>query len=167
MSSVSHTYPSVQLLASDISADYYARAPGIVNLVMLTVTYIQALAIYIYIYIYRQGRFNNHTVHSLYRIHGHGNQCHGSDENGQYCAESGTRTHISGIPGQCATIATIPDVITIHMPTCLCSSLPQRSVHTTKQLYIAFILFIHSLILFYLRNNWRNTDLTFILRLRT
>ena len=40
---------------------------------------------------------------------------------------------ISGIPGQCATITPcgLSDVTTIPTPTCLCSSLPQRSVETT------------------------------------
>ena len=58
---------------------------------------------------------------------------HGCDENGKYCAYSGTQTHISGIPGQCATSIphSLPDVITIPMHTCLCGSLPQRSVQTT------------------------------------
>ena len=28
--------------------------------------------------------------------------CRGCDENGKYCAKSGNRSHISGIPGQCA-----------------------------------------------------------------
>ena len=50
--------------ASEVSADYYTRPPGIVSLVMLTITYIQAMALHIH----TQGRFNNHTVHSLYRI---------------------------------------------------------------------------------------------------
>ena len=58
--------------------------------------------------------------------------CCGSDENGKYCALSGNRTHISGIPSQCATITSrLPDVTTIPTPTYLCSSLPQRSVQTT------------------------------------
>ena len=44
-----------------------------------------------------------------------------------------TQFHIFGIPGQCATITPcrLPGVTTIRTPTCVCSSLPQRSVQTT------------------------------------
>ena len=38
-----HAYLSMQLLASEVSADYYTRPPGVVSLLMLTVTYIQAM----------------------------------------------------------------------------------------------------------------------------
>ena len=60
-------------------------------------------------------------------------QCHCCDENGKYCTQSGTQTHISGILDQCVTITPcrLPDVITIPTPTNVCSSLPQRSVQTT------------------------------------
>ena len=37
----------MQLLASKVSADYETRPPGIVNLLMLTIAYIQAMAIHI------------------------------------------------------------------------------------------------------------------------
>ena len=67
-------------LPSEVSADYYTHPPGIVSLVMFAITYIQAMALLI------QGRFNNHTACSLYRIHGRGNQCLGCDENGKYCS---------------------------------------------------------------------------------
>ena len=52
---------------------------------------------------------------------------------GNIVATEGIETHISGILGQCATITPhrLPDVTTIHTPTSLCSSLSQRSVHTT------------------------------------
>ena len=54
----------MQLLASEFSADYYTRPLGIVNLLMLTITYMQGMTLPIH----TQGRFSNHTVHSLYRI---------------------------------------------------------------------------------------------------
>ena len=54
----------MQLLASEVSTDYYTHPPGIVSLVLLTITHIQAMALHIH----RQGRFNNYAVHSLYRI---------------------------------------------------------------------------------------------------
>ena len=57
----------MQFLAPEVSTDYYTHLPGIVSLLMLTIqTYGQSP--YIYIYIYTQGRFNNYTVHILYRI---------------------------------------------------------------------------------------------------
>ena len=52
------------LFASEVSADYYTHHPRIVSLVMLTITYIQAMALHIH----TQGRFNNQTTCSLYRI---------------------------------------------------------------------------------------------------
>ena len=54
----------MQLLASEVSEDYYTRLPGILNLLMLTITYIQAMILHIH----TQGRFTNHTVRSLDRI---------------------------------------------------------------------------------------------------
>ena len=44
------------------SADYYTWSPGILRLVMLTITYIQAMVLNI------KGRSNNHTAHSSDRI---------------------------------------------------------------------------------------------------
>ena len=49
----------MQLLASEVSADYYTHPPGIVSLLMLTITYRQ----WPYIYIHRVG-----STPSLYRI---------------------------------------------------------------------------------------------------
>ena len=46
----------MQLLASEVSADYYARPPELVCLLMLTITYILTYW------------FNNHIVYSLYWI---------------------------------------------------------------------------------------------------
>ena len=57
-------------------------------------------------------------------------QCHGCDKNGKYCAQSGIRTQISGIPSMTPPYR-LPDVTTIPTPTCMCGSLPQRSVQTT------------------------------------
>ena len=57
-------YLSMQLLASDVSTSYHTCCPGIVNLLMVTITYRQ----WPYMHIHTQGSFNNHTVHRLYRI---------------------------------------------------------------------------------------------------
>ena len=51
----------MQLLAWEVSANYYTRPPGIVSLSILT-NYIQAVSSH------TQGMFNNHTTHSLYGI---------------------------------------------------------------------------------------------------
>ena len=116
---------SMQLLASEDSADHLTCPPGITSLLMLTFTYIQALALHIH----TQDRFNNHTVHSLYMVMG-------VMKMGNYCAWSGTRTHISGIPDQCATISShrLPDNTIVSSPTCLapclrgqCRLLPVRA----------------------------------------
>ena len=34
----------MRLFASEVSADYYTRPPGIVSLITLTITYMQAMA---------------------------------------------------------------------------------------------------------------------------
>ena len=56
----------MQLRTSEVSSDYYSRPPGIVSLLMLTITYEQAMALQLHIH--NQGSFHNHTVHTLYRI---------------------------------------------------------------------------------------------------
>ena len=38
----------MQLLTSAVSADYYTRPPGIVSLLLLTITYTQAMALQIH-----------------------------------------------------------------------------------------------------------------------
>ena len=75
----------MQLVTSEVNADYYTHHPGIVSLFMLIITYIQAMALHIH----TQGRFNNHTVYSFYRIMVMSTSVVG--------VMSGTRTHISGI----------------------------------------------------------------------
>ena len=55
---------SLQLLASEVSADYYTHPPGIVILLILTLAYIQAMVLHLH----TQSRLNNHTVCKLYRI---------------------------------------------------------------------------------------------------
>ena len=69
--------------------------------------------------------------------------CPGCDVNGKYCALSGTQTHISGIPGQCASIAPcrLLAATTRLMPTCLCGSLPQRSVQTSTLVPLELLVF--------------------------
>ena len=52
----------MQLIAWEVSADYYTRLPGIVCLLTLIIIYIQAVTSH------TQGRFNDHTEHRLYRL---------------------------------------------------------------------------------------------------
>ena len=54
----------MQHLASGVSANYYTRLPVIISLLILTHTYIQAMALKMH----TPGRFNNYSVHILYRI---------------------------------------------------------------------------------------------------
>ena len=64
----SHKFPDVTTLPMptclEVSANYYTRPPGIVSLLILTITYIQSMVLHIH----TQGRFNDHTACSLYRI---------------------------------------------------------------------------------------------------
>ena len=94
--------------------------------------------VHLYIYMHRK----TYIMHLYIDIcmYTHLYACHGCDENGKFCgAYSGNRTYISGILGQCTTITPcnrLPDITTTPMSTCLCSSLPQRSVATTT-MYIS------------------------------
>ena len=96
--------------------------PGIVSLLILTITYIQAMALHINIQ--RVGSTTTQGMACTGSWSWH--QCCGWDENGKYCAQSRTQTHISG---QCAIIIPhrLPDVIIIPTHTCVRGSLP----HTT------------------------------------
>ena len=103
---------SMQFPTSEVSADYYTHPPGIVNLLMPTVTYMQAMALHIH-------KVGSTTIQRIALLDpGHSNQCWRCDENAKYW----TRTHISAILGQCVPPRRLPDVTTIPMPTCLSSS---------------------------------------------
>ena len=88
------------------------------------------------IHLHTQGRFNNHTEYSLYRIMVMTTSVVGLMKMGNIVPRAGTEP-TSGIVGQCATIAPymLLDVSTVPTPTCLCSSLPQRAVQTTRILH--------------------------------
>ena len=55
-----HTYLSMQLLTSEVSAEYNTHPPGIVSLLMLTITYIEAMVLHIYIH-----RVGSTTIHHV------------------------------------------------------------------------------------------------------
>ena len=79
--------------------------------------------------------------------------------------------HISGIPGRCATKipCRLPDVSTIPMPTCLCGSLPQRSVQTTKHLpqYFIYSSYINEVSDFFFNHTFLYTLLAFCITLQS
>ena len=117
----------MQLLVSEVSAEYYTRPPGILSLLMLTITSRQSPYIYIY-------KVSSTTIQHIYctgSLSWH--QSHGMMKMENVVSRAGIKPPISDILGQCSIITPLrlPDVITISTPTCLCSALPQRSVQTT------------------------------------
>ena len=124
-----NTHLSMQFLALKVSGDYYTYPPGIVHILMLTITYIQVIALHIH----TQDRFNNHTLHSLYRIMVMATNDVGVMKMGNSVSRAGIKP-ISLVFWAMVLPFTqhrLPDVTSIPMPTCLCSSLPQRSGQTT------------------------------------
>ena len=85
--------------------------PGIVSLVMLTITYRNT-----------EYRFNNHSTCSLY-------QCH---ENGKDFSSSRNWTHSLASWASVPTI-TATRLSNVTISTCLCVTLPGRSVETTTK----------------------------------
>ena len=91
-----HAYLPMRFLAWEVSADHYTQPPGIVSLLMLTITYIQAVALH------------THWVGSTsiqqvaVEDHRHRKQCCAGDENGKYFTYIGSWTHISCILDQCS-----------------------------------------------------------------
>ena len=115
-------YPCLpkELLASEVSADYYTHPPGIVSLLMLTMVN----GLYIYIH-----RASSTTIqHAALQDHGHSNQCRGWIKTRNSVPRTGLE------PTYLASLASVlpshPAVTTIPTPTCLCSSLPHRAVQT-------------------------------------
>ena len=127
----------MQLLASEDNADHYTRPPGIERLLMHT---LQAMAIHIH----RQGRFNNHTVHSLYRIMVTISSVVGVMIMGNILLGVGIRpiSLVFRVSVLSLHHVGFPDVTNIPTPTCLYSSLPEMSVHMPNQIYdpILFVL---------------------------
>ena len=82
----------------EVSADYYTRPPGIVSLLTLTITYIQA----VYFCIHTQGRFNNYIVCAVYRIMVTAKSVLGVMARDKIEPRAGFRTRVSCIPGRCS-----------------------------------------------------------------
>ena len=114
----------MQLLTSEVNADYYTHPPW--NCKSFNAyNYIQAVALHIH----TQGRFKNHTAHSLYRIMVTATGVMGVMKVGNIVPRVGLKPTspafwVSVLPLH----HSLPDV-THTMPS-LYSSLPQRSVQT-------------------------------------
>ena len=84
------------------------------------------------LHIHTQGRINNHTVHSLYRIMVMATSVMGLTKMGNIVPSTGLEpTSLAFRANVLPLQVGFPDVTTIPMYTCLCSFLPQKSVQTT------------------------------------
>ena len=110
---------------------YAARPPGIVSLLMLTITHIQAVTSHTHTHAHTQGRFNNRTARSLYRIMVIETSVVGGVKMGNNVSRVGMKPTCLAFRARMLTPHRPCDVTTIPTSTCLCSSLPQRSVQTT------------------------------------
>ena len=84
-------------------------------------------------YTYTQGRYNNHTERSLYRIIIMATSVVCVIKMGNIVPRAGTKpTSLAFQPSVLALHhGSLPDVTTIPTPTCLCITLPQMSMQTT------------------------------------
>ena len=122
-----HAYLSMQLLAWEVSADYYTHPPETVSLLMLTIR------------TYRQWPIHNlgsRTIQRLactsYRFPSHDNQCSGAMKMGNIAPRLGFKlTPFFGHSRPSMLTITLPRLsgaITLTTPTYLCGSLPQRFI---------------------------------------
>ena len=101
----------------------------IASLLMLTTTYTQAMALHIH----TQGKFLNHTACSLYRIMVMAISVVGVMKIGNIMPRAGLKPTSLELRVSVLSLHQegFPNVTAIPMPTCLQSSLSQRSVQTT------------------------------------
>ena len=115
----------MQLLASEVGANYYTNPPAIVSLLILSITYIQAATLH------TQGRLNNHAACSLYTNDpGYGTCVMGVMTIRNIVPRVGIKSTFLAFRTSVLTITTLPDETTVPMPTCVCSCLPERSMHS-------------------------------------
>ena len=71
---------------------------------------------------------------------GYSNQCHKGDDNRRYCIQNRIKIHILLFRVSLLTITLpmLPDVITLSIPTYIFKSLPDRAVHSTLVVLIAY-----------------------------
>ena len=110
----------MQLLASEVSADSYTHPPGNVSLLMLTISYIQAISSHMH----TQGRFNSHTPHNLYRVMVMATSIMGVMKRRNIVPRE--RIEMTSLAFQASVLIITPwrllDVHTLPMPTCLHST---------------------------------------------
>ena len=118
---------SMQFLAWEVSADYYTRPPGIVSLLILTITYKQSS--HIHIYTHRVGSINIQCI--ALQDPGRDTSAEGVLKIGNIVPRVGIKHTSVAFQVRVLTITPprFPYVTTVPTPTCLCSSLPERSVH--------------------------------------
>ena len=125
----------MQLLASEFGAAYYyTRPPGIVSLLVLTIIYIKAISLHVD----TQHRFNNYAVHSLYRILVTATGVMRVMKMGNIVPRAGLEPTSLAFRASVPPLHHVgfPGVTTTPTPTCLCSSLPQRSEQTATLLWM-------------------------------
>ena len=101
---------------------------------MLTIAHIQAMDLHIH----TQGRFNNGTAHSLYRIMVMATSVVGVMNMGNIASRARTEPTPLIL---CASVLTsilhrLPGVTTLTTPTWLCGSLPEGLMQTTTYIYV-------------------------------
>ena len=119
---MSPLYPCLLVYAAPCLGRSVQTTTGILSLLMLLITDTQAMALHIH-------RFNKHTVCSLSRQP----DFMGMMKMGNIVPRAGLELRYLAFQASVLTIIPrrLPDATTIPMSTCLCSSLPQRSVQTT------------------------------------
>ena len=119
-----YAYLSMQLLTSEVSAHYYTPPLGIVCLIMLTITYMHAMAIY------TEDRFSGHiNMHSLYRIHVMVNSDVGAMKMGNIVLRVGIEPRSLAFRASLLSLhheVSLMSPLHSHLTVCLCSFLPQR-----------------------------------------
>ena len=109
---------------------------------MLTITCIQAKILHLH----TQGRFNNHTAHSFYRIMVMAMIVVDRIKMGNIMRRAGTKA--TAVAFQAGVLTKkpprLPDVTTLPMPVCLCScsSLPDMAVQSTTILSLPDLIHI-------------------------
>ena len=103
---------------------------GIVNLLMFKIEYIHDLT-----YTHTQGRFIDHTIHSLYRILYMATSVMKMES---IVPRAGMESSFLAFWASVLTFTTPrpPDVTMLPTPVCLCWSLPHRPVQTTIMAYV-------------------------------
>ena len=95
-----------------------------------------------------QGRFNNHIAHNLNSIMVTATSVVGVMKMGNITPIAGLEPISVSFQASVLPLHNVgfPDVTTIPTPTCVCSSLPQRSLQSTTQAMHLYIIHTHGLV---------------------